>query len=79
MKCYYKFYASVLRQQNLAFFSLDAVFLLMFPMSLMTAHVVVTRFVVPWLSMMSSPIRNGHSKFSNYFDQWVVVYSHSAV
>ena len=42
--------------------------LLVFYVAFVTAHVVVTRLVVPRLAVMSTEVRIGHSKFYQNFD-----------
>ena len=55
---------------------LDAVSLLVFAMSLVSAHVVLTRLVVPDLAMVSTPVRPGHPQSRQHLHQWVVAHFH---
>src|SRR6056300_286257 len=58
------------------FCSLDAVPLLVFAMSLVSAHVVLPGLVVPDLAVVSTPVRPGHPQSRQHLHQWVVAHFH---
>ena len=54
----------------------DTVTLLVFAMSLVSAHVVLTGLVVPDLAVVSTPVRPGHPESRQHLHQWVVAHFH---
>ena len=52
------------RIQYTSALSFDSVLLFVISVAFMSAHVVLTRLIVPHLAVMSSEIRPGHSDFN---------------
>ena len=49
------------QRQSTSICSSYAVLSFVFSVALMTAHVVIARLIVPWFTMVTSHICNGHS------------------
>ena len=56
------------RIQYTSALSFDSVLLFVISVAFMSAHVILTRLIVPYFAVMSTEVRIGHSKFYQHFD-----------
>ena len=64
------------RKWSTSILSFDLVSLLVFSVAFVSAHIVITWLVVPYLAVVSTEVRVGHTYLGQYFNNWVVAHCH---